>query len=275
MIEDADGMVEALSQTALAGFPVDDAPGGTLVVPDIDPAGLLEAWQAARSVVPATGRWPVMITAEDEILDGEDPSDFDDLDLAARKIDPWKPPWRVINDDEPLIPATDLDGRLRGFPADLIEAATNELAMPSTEPALGRWIYDRLLADPTLAAALQPQVDAMIGTQYWFVPQTVQLVLLPTPLPWLAPYWFDYWGTQDSTWLSAVERNWHHRWGAELVASWGTMLQFLASRQPEPGEQAWELAGQLKKVGTSLQMDQWLLALALPHTDAWFLHDRP
>ncbi|GIM89604.1 hypothetical protein [Paractinoplanes toevensis] len=275
MIEDADGMAEALSQTVLTGFAVDDGPGGTLVVPDIDPAGLLEAWQAARSVVPVTGRWPVMITAEDEILDGEDPSDFDDLDRAARKINPWMPPWRVVNDDEPLIPARDLDSRLHGFPADLIEAATSELAMPTTEPVLGRWIYDRLLADPALAAAFQTQVDAMTGTQYWFVPPSVQLVLLPTPLPWLTPYWFDYWGTQDSTWLSAVEQHWHHQWGAELVASWGTMLQFLTSRQPEPGEQAWELAGQLKKVGTSLQMDQWLLALALPHTDAWFLHDRP
>ena len=35
--------------------------------------------------------------------------------------------------------------------------------------------------------------------------------------------------------------------GAEL----GTMPQFLAGRQPDPGGQAWELAGQLKKVGMS------------------------
>ena len=216
-----------------------------------------------------------MITPEDGILEGEDPSDFEDLDLAARKIDPWMPPWRVIEDDDPLVPAADLESRLRGFPADLVEAATTELGMPTTGPVLDRWIYDRLLADPALVVAFQEQVDFITTTQYRFVPQRVQLVLLPTPLPWLAPYWLGYWGTQDSTWLSAVQWQWHHRWGAELVASWGTVLQFLTSRQPDPGEQAWELAGQLKKVGTSLQMDQWMLALALPHTDGWLLHDRP
>ena len=275
MMEDADDLAEALTPTALTGFSVDDGPGGTFVVPGIDPDGLLEAWRAARSVVPVTGRWPVMITAEDDILDGEDPSDFDDLDRAARKIDPWDPPWRVISDDDPLVPARDLRSHLRGFPAELVEVASTQLAMPTAEPVLERWIYDRLLADPTLAEPFQEQVDAMVGTRHWFVPTSVRLVLLPTALPWLAPYWLHYWGTDDSTWLSAVQYQWHLQWGAELVASWGTMLQFIVSRQPEPGEQAWELAGQLKKVGTSLQVQQWLLALALPHTDAWFLHDRP
>jgi len=36
-----------------------------------------------------------------------------------------------------------------------------------------------------------------------------------------------------------------------------------------------ELAGQLKAVGGSLQMEQWMLALAVSRSDAWFLHDRP
>jgi hypothetical protein len=48
------------------------------------------------------------------------------------------PPWRLQEDDDPLVAATDLDSHLRGFPADLIEAATTALAMPTTEPVLGR-----------------------------------------------------------------------------------------------------------------------------------------
>lgn len=37
---------------------------------------------------------------EDEVLEGADPSDFDDLDIAARKIDPWSYSGRL--DDEPV-----------------------------------------------------------------------------------------------------------------------------------------------------------------------------
>jgi hypothetical protein len=70
-------------------------------------------------------------------------------------------------------------------------------------------------------------------------------------------------------------RQWEQRWGAALVAAWGTMLQFTAQRRPEPGPQAWKLAGQLMAVGGSLQCEQWQLAIALTRGDAWFLHDRP
>jgi hypothetical protein len=38
-------------------------------------------------------------------------------------------------------------------------------------------------------------------------------------------------------------RQWDQRWGAALVAAWGTMLQFVAERRPEPGPHAWEVAG--------------------------------
>ena len=75
--------------------------------------------------------------------------------------------------------------------------------------------------------------------------------------------------------LAAAIREWEQQWGAELVASWGTMLQFVVSRQPNLGEQAWQLALQLLAVGGSLQSQSWELALAVTRSDAWFLHDRP
>ena len=281
MIEDADGITEAWRGTALAGYAVQDGPGGTFVVPDIAPDGLLQAWRAARSAVPATGRSPVLITTdfadiEDEVSEGVDRAHLDDLDVTARTTDPWVPPRRVLEDDDPLATEEDLpDHYLYGFPADLIEAVTADLSMPVPEQVLQRWIYDRLLAEPALAEPVRPSIDRLIGTIGWFVPESVQLVLLPTEQPWLAPYWLPYYGSSDATWLSAVERYWHDRWGAEVVASWGTMLQFVVSRRPEPGDQAWELAGQLKRAGGSLQMTRWMLALALPHTETWFLHDRP
>ncbi len=281
MIEDVDGITEALSGTALAGYAVQDGPGGTFVVPGIAPDGLLQAWRAARSAVPATGRCPVLITTdfvdiEDEIAEHADRADLDALDAAARTTDPWVPPRRALEDDDPLATEDDLpDDYLYGFPADLIEAATADLGMPVPERVLHRWIYDRLLAEPALAEPVRPGIDRLIGTTNWYVPESVQLVLLPTERPWLSPHWLGYFGSPDPTWLSAAQRQWHDRWGAEVVASWGTMLQFAVGRRPEPGDQAWELAGQLKRVGGSLQMPRWMLALALPHSGTWFLHDRP
>jgi hypothetical protein len=43
-------------------------------------------------------------------------------------------------------------------------------------------------------------------------------------------------------WAAAM-RQWDQRWGAALVAAWGTRLQFVAERRPEPGPHAWEVAG--------------------------------
>jgi hypothetical protein len=112
-------------------------------------------------------------------------------------------------------------------------------------------------------------------------------VLLPTPVQWLAPAWFNYWGAISKAnridrggdpgrdGLAAAIRQWEQQWGAELVASWGTMLQFVVSRRPALGEQAWQLALQHLAVGGSLQTPAWELALALTRSDAWFLHDRP
>jgi hypothetical protein len=53
------------------------------------------------------------------------------------------------------------------------------------------------------------------------------------------------------------------------------MLQFIAQHRPQPGPQAWELAGQLMALGGNLDCEQWQLAIALTRSDAWFLHDRP
>jgi hypothetical protein len=40
----------------------------------------------------------------------------------------------------------------------------------------------------------------------------------------------------------AVLHDWYQRFGAELVAHWGTMLQIVVSRRPGDPEAAWHLA---------------------------------
>ena len=92
--------------------------------------------------------------------------------------------------------------------------------------------------------------------------------------------WLSYWGAKDGADagqvpFGAVLREWHEKWGAELVAFWGTMLQFIVSRQPASGQEAWDLNRQIATMAGSLQDRPWMRALALERTNIWFLHDPP
>ena len=98
-------------------------------------------------------------------------------------------------------------------------------------------------------------------------------MLLPTDRNALTPLYADFYGGSGPA-LGAALQEWQQRWGAELVASWGTMLQFLVAR-PQDLETAYELAGQIKAVGGSEQSARYELSPALTRGDAWFLHDRP
>ena len=75
--------------------------------------------------------------------------------------------------------------------------------------------------------------------------------------------------------LCAALWQWHQQWGAELVASWGTMLQLIAGRAPGLTDQAWELSGQLLGWGPNTSAERWMTATAVATSDAWFLHNRP
>ncbi|GGQ67796.1 hypothetical protein GCM10010166_42230 [Couchioplanes caeruleus subsp. azureus] len=55
----------------------------------------------------------------------------------------------------------------------------------------------------------------------------------------------------------------------------GTALQFTTRRRPEPGTQAWKLAGQQMAMGEASSANSGRLAIAFTRGDEWFLHDRP
>lgn len=117
----------------------------------------------------------------------------------------------------------------------------------------------------------------------WFdpSPQAVVIVLLPITsgaesLAYL--HWYAA-ETVGSEALIAVLKDWEQAYGAELVAHFGTMLQFVVSRPPQTLDQAFALAAQQYAVapctlalpGVSLREH----VRALMHTDKWFLHERP
>ena len=272
----AGDIAAALRGSTLEGHPVEEGLGGTFLVQDVDPSRVLEAWQAAHAAISVTGRWPVF-TLPGDLHHEPEPAELVELDRAARTLDPWSV-YRRHGADEAR-DRQDVERYVEAFlGAEMVELALQRLPLPTTSHALQRWVYDTVLADPHLVAQAFSGYGHLVGTSRWHTWPEVQLVLLPTTAQWLAPAWVSYFGAARDNgypaWAAAM-RLWDQRWNAGLVAAWGTMLQFTAPRQPEPGPQAWDLAGQLMAVGGSLQCEQWQLAIVLARGDAWFLHDRP
>lgn len=276
MIRSGDEVSRTFRGTVLEDLPVRQGDGDVLLVTGVPPARVLEYWGAARQVLPLTGRWPVAIAPEwssgfstisrDQLVELEaEVLAMDDSRVFAR----WVNESPTSQRDWHRYLETYFPGA--GLPA----AMAVELPEPVLDDDVDRWIHERVTdSAPLLVPAEQTQ--AHISRQDWYQPDSVDLALLPTTSPWMAGAWLEYFGAESDgvAFIAALQR-WNVRWDAELVASWGTMLQFTVGRRPQPGEEAWELAGQLLAWGGSLQMNQWQLAFVLARIDTWFLHDRP
>ncbi|MHB1836934.1 MAG: DUF4253 domain-containing protein, partial [Solirubrobacteraceae bacterium] len=144
---------------------------------------------------------------------------------------------------------------------------------------------DRLLFEweereaPTAAPELADYDD-------WFVPPphfASHLLFLPTPRGPESLAYLDFYGIEQGVLgvtaerLIAVLTLWEERFGAELVANWGTMLQFAVSRPPDTLDAAWELAVDLDLIGPSDKA--WVRnrdgARFLWRRPTWFVHCRP
>ncbi|MFG1659967.1 DUF4253 domain-containing protein [Micromonospora chersina] len=159
-----------------------------------------------------------------------------------------------------------------------LTALVSDVALPTERQVLERTLYDRLLADADLYARVSARVRFVTQTDYWYTPNSVLLMLLPTSDVRSSGYWVDFWGAPTSEYqrrLAEVLAQWRRRWDARLVASWGTMLQFQVGRRPAPGDEAWTAAGQLKALAPNLDLNRWEVAVALSAGDAWFVHNRP
>ncbi|WP_369069387.1 DUF4253 domain-containing protein [Kineococcus terrestris] len=160
------------------------------------------------------------------------------------------------------------------------QAALHELTMPVDWSDVDCWTYERARADSTVRERLDEDLKRYEGGRNWYTPRVVDLVFLPSEVPWMSAAWLSYFGAMEGrpearVPFGAVLREWYEKWGAELVACWGTMLQFVVGRPPASGREAWNLNRQIMTMAGSLQDPPWMRALALERTDTWFLHDRP
>ena len=183
---------------------------------ECDTDEVLPAWEAARSVLTATGRWPLVVHEWDGFAG---------------------PGWlhRLAEERNRLL---------------VMQA---ELRYATGDHTLGR--SDYVVTVPTAEAALAQRLSAMsdeIGNasgapgapgselsrhlEWPDPPGPPAVILLPVANGWDSLVHFDLGpagGALGSVGkLIAVLRSWHDRYGAELVANWGTVLQFVVARPP-------------------------------------------
>ncbi|MEU4528573.1 DUF4253 domain-containing protein [Micromonospora ureilytica] len=284
MRDDLDQIGTAFLGTPLAGLPIGHGPSGTVLVTDVDPDRLHEVWRAAEALVPVIGRRPVLVTDDfDDALtirsepeQGPSESELRTFADAAASSEPWLT-YRHYGEDQ-QVDEDEIEFYARGTTGVDLTALVPDVVLPTPLPALERALYDRLLADADLHTQVLGNVRLVTQTDYWYEPDSVLLMLLPTSDVRSSAYWVDFYGAlteEDRQRLGEVLAQWRHRWDARLVASWGTMLQFQVGRRPRPGDEAWAAAGQLKALAPDLELSQWEVAVALPAGDAWFVHNRP
>jgi hypothetical protein len=230
--------------TGLRVFPL-HVPGSddVAIAVEIEPERVLETWRAARRLVDELGRWPLAVASWEEGLTG-------DVFLGDGV------PAAAIAKAADLSPA---EGLARLGDAEVL-SAIEEVADPLEDDA-----------DPG-------------GHLDWFDPvgQPTAIAFLPTSGPDEAIAYtglFPLDEVDEVAALVAILRGWNERFGAELVAAWGTMLQFVVERPPTDHATALELTREHAIVAS----DTLLLpgvspkdhARALVDRGDWFLHSRP
>ncbi|WP_308285363.1 NUDIX domain-containing protein [Actinoplanes hulinensis] len=282
--DDLDRIEAAFAGTPLAGLPIGHGPSGTVLVTDIDPGSLHEAWQAADALVPVLGRLPFLVTDDfdDTIRIQPEPApsppepELRAFAEAAATSEPWAA-YRDHNEDD-QVGEGEIEFYTHGTGGIDLTNLVSDVPLPAPVPALERALYDRLLTDADLHARVHDRVRVIAQTEYWYTPDSVMLLLTPTTDVRTSAYWVDFYGALTREYqqkLAEILAQWRDRWDARLVAAWGTMLQFQVGCRPSPGDDAWTAAGQLKALAPNLPLSRWEVAVALSSGDAWFVHNRP
>lgn len=257
MIRRFEDLEPLLAGTILAGrehctIPVEPT-GQDVFAIEIEGDQVLDAWRAARRLVDRTGRWPVAINCfvTEQGLSLKEAIDGSYLFLPDARF------------EHPILPA-DVIARSRG----------RDLERTLDRLIEGFWPEDDMPDDESIGPG---DVDD------WFEPaddDRTAIVFLPTPHGWESLAWLDFYGTEigDDAHVALLHR-WHQEYGAELVAHFDTMLQFVVKAPPSDEDAALALARQQVMIApcTTLLPGIALRAHArrLIGSERWFLHERP
>lgn len=265
MIEKLEELQAALEQTSLEGreairLDVLDTREAAFAI-RIEPDEVLSAWRVARGLVGATGRWPVVVSCIGP-LDGGD-------EMAWRD--------RVVTAD--LFSRTEFEGDPPGLdvsPAAVIDRSRSAAVDPFVDSLLADHPEEYLSAESTVPD------EHLGGHLEWFEPEeATAIILLPRATSEAALAYIGFFGAwgDGAVAFVALARRWREMYGAELVAHYGTMLEFVVEHPPASFEQACTLAReQLAFALCTTYLPSLTLgdhARSLVGRDTWFLHQRP
>ena len=160
-------------------------------------------------------------------------------------------------------------------PLDFIEK--NNL---HTQKAIEQWFFQWELEHCDDPLSLP---EGGLSHMDWFDPDDNNnaIVLIPSLNSWEVPAYINWYGSglYSSEIVVALLRYWKNRYGAELVANYGTMLHLIANNPPKTPEDAFELAWQQQIIAPCTTILPGVSprdhARALLQTSKWFLHERP
>lgn len=264
-----------------------------------DPGDVMGDWRAARALVPRTFRWPVVV--EGRITGATTAEDFI-LDL------PWRPISQILLDTHASPADADRAGALFDVPGAAVSLdrrvgwhldRTRERC--GTAPTPAELAAGLGLADPEAANEDDaerwllaweerhvPTVEPETGRwNEWHEigpePGCVLLFMPPDDGPRVLAY-LGFWAEEGIAGMSAARLirildHWSSRYGAELVAHWGTMLQFSVAEPPGTLEEALALAAEHHAVAPCTTILPGMTrrdhARVLWKRTRWFLHERP
>ena len=144
----------------------------------------------------------------------------------------------------------------------------------TAEYRLERWLLEWELQQPGDG---KPE----LAHQEWFTQDPSVLLLLPTAKSWETLAYINWYGASrpGTEYYIPLLKYWSEKYGAKLVAHYGTMLQFFVSEPPVLIQDAWKLACQHDLVAPcTLALPGITVrhhALSLVGNVRWFLHERP
>lgn len=263
----------------------------------IDPAELVQAWEATRSLsgvraVAVTcwmenGAWVDAMRNEDitmrhpfggatpaEVLQDADGVNVDEVVRVLLEQERDLAP--SLDEDELSYTLEDCAHEIGSAPT--VGDVRDFVAASDLPPSVAA---ERAVLEHVLRAGACERLDAS-GHMEWFEPegQPTAMLLLPVSSSVDALAYVHWYGAEErSQDAIAVMRRWEERYGATLVAHWGTMLQFTVERPPTTLEEAWSLALEqmlLAPCTTLLPgVALWRHAAELVGRRTWFVHERP